>query len=1070
MSVGGVILESSVLLAAAAEEDGQTLSFHPSAQSLLRTLRHSNLRLLTLLESLAMQYSCDCFLLDTSSSSVDASALNRITQAWSSTEGGTPRVLFLAASNNITPNILDQLSNLGWLLVLMGVQVAAASHNPNVLHIGALQELLFTIASSNKKASGGNLLTVGYVMKPSREDDFAKRGAFPVYPTPNGLMFLPLKFELPLLSQLQKVDILLHKATDEIISVELNGSSESSNRITYTAGMQELKSYMEHHSDVFAIDSIDKIYPMLDRLKIQQILLGLEDLNKGGNRIVRGPHFLQVTDFNAPDLGQKLSEAGLSLPSIVKPQVACGVADAHSMAIVFRVEDFKDLSVPVPAVIQEYVDHSCTLFKIYVLGGKVFYAVKRSTPNANILIKLSEGNGLRPLLFDSLKSLPTATGTDGDPFQSGSDNFDLGLVTVAANWLARKLELTIQEGSRDHVIVDVNYLPSFKEVPDDVAIPAFWDAIKQKDSLTTENKRQAGWLNMRRHMKIYKQQGQHGPRDVTKPQEKPYKIDIERMDKVVVEEESSAAAAAAPDSVDQKSQSSSDPSLSRNVSFSKLNARAPEFVPTRPQQATPAAAAPPPPPPPPRLAVIPPPPPPGAMMPLYPPPPFHHVPHHHPIHGHVIPVPHPHHHPQQQYVPARNHHHHHHHNNHHHHSNSNSNSNNNHHHRHHGQNSSQHYVPVQHQGNNHGNHHHHSHGHGHHHPPPKKTVAEDDVDDLTPSDPSPKTDSAALQDEAANKLLNQVEYYFSDINLATTDHLIRFINKDPQGYVPISVVASFKKIKAAINSNSQLATILRNSSKLEVSEDGKRVRRLHPLTESDVEELQSRVVVAENLPEDHCHQNLMKIFSAIGSVKTIRTCPPQTTAGGTVSASRSAKTDGMHFSNKLHAFVEYESVEMAEKAVAELNNEGNWRSGLRVRLMLKRTLKPNQPRGKKGHDGQAHSDEDEVSTSEQLPNEKQMEEHPQQHDVHSHEHSAEDHGNDKEGAQRKGRNKGRGKGRGRAQYHHNNRGNHVGTPPSNNPVIGEQPMVARQPPGPRMPDGTRGFAMGRGKPVAVSNA
>lgn len=36
----------------------------------------------------------------------------------------------------------------------------------------------------------------------------------------------------------------------------------------------------------------------------------------------------------------------------------------------------------------------------------------------------------------------------------------------------------IQEGCGDHVIVDVNYLPSFKEVPDSDAIPAFWDAIK----------------------------------------------------------------------------------------------------------------------------------------------------------------------------------------------------------------------------------------------------------------------------------------------------------------------------------------------------------------------------------------------------------------------------------------------------------------------------------------------------------------------------------------------------------------------------------------------------------------
>lgn len=43
--------------------------------------------------------------------------------------------------------------------------------------------------------------------------------------------------------------------------------------------------------------------------------------------------------------------------------------------------------------------------------------------------------------------------------------------------------MQIQEGTGDHVIVDVNYLPSFKEVPNDVAIPAFWDAIKKKFEL-----------------------------------------------------------------------------------------------------------------------------------------------------------------------------------------------------------------------------------------------------------------------------------------------------------------------------------------------------------------------------------------------------------------------------------------------------------------------------------------------------------------------------------------------------------------------------------------------------------
>uniref|UniRef100_A0A8R7QCS5 HTH La-type RNA-binding domain-containing protein n=1 Tax=Triticum urartu TaxID=4572 RepID=A0A8R7QCS5_TRIUA len=67
---------------------------------------------------------------------------------------------------------------------------------------------------------------------------------------------------------------------------------------------------------------------------------------------------------------------------------------------------------------------------------------------------------------------------------------------------------------------------------------------------------------------------------------------------------------------------------------------------------------------------------------------------------------------------------------------------------------------------------------------------------------------------------------------------MRFISKDPQGYVPISVIAGFKKIKALVHNNPMLAAALRTSSKLVVSGDGKRVKRRHPFTESDMQEFQ----------------------------------------------------------------------------------------------------------------------------------------------------------------------------------------------------------------------------------------
>ncbi|KAL2249241.1 UNVERIFIED_CONTAM: Inositol 1,3,4-trisphosphate 5/6-kinase 4 [Sesamum indicum] len=256
------------------------------------------------------------------------------------------------------------------------------------------------------------------------KENHPMRGAFPLRPTQNGLIFLPLNYELPISSQLQLVDAVLHKATDEILAVDMVSSSESSDRVTFTRNLQELQRYVKCQLDCCVIDPFNNILPVLDRLKIQQILIGLAELNIPGGCKIRGPHFLK-----------------------------------------------------------EYVDHSSLLYKFYALGSKIFYAVKKSIPNADTLLTLFAEEGLKPLHFDSLKSLPVAkTQPNGDEHQ-----IDLELVNRAADWLRRTLDLTIfgfdvvvQEGTGDHVIVDVNYLPSFKEVPDDVAIPSFWNALKEK--------------------------------------------------------------------------------------------------------------------------------------------------------------------------------------------------------------------------------------------------------------------------------------------------------------------------------------------------------------------------------------------------------------------------------------------------------------------------------------------------------------------------------------------------------------------------------------------------------------
>ncbi|KAG7017175.1 Inositol 1,3,4-trisphosphate 5/6-kinase 4, partial [Cucurbita argyrosperma subsp. argyrosperma] len=93
--------------------------------------------------------------------------------------------------------------------------------------------------------------------------------------------------------------------------------------------------------------------------------------------------------------------------------------------------------------------------------------------------------------MDSLKSLPIVNESqqhlEGKSSDKKNKNINIELVQNSANWLRSVLDLSIfgfdvvvEDKSGDHVIVDVNYLPSFKEVPDDIAIPAFWEAIKNK--------------------------------------------------------------------------------------------------------------------------------------------------------------------------------------------------------------------------------------------------------------------------------------------------------------------------------------------------------------------------------------------------------------------------------------------------------------------------------------------------------------------------------------------------------------------------------------------------------------
>lgn len=79
--------------------------------------------------------------------------------------------------------------------------------------------------------------------------------------------------------------------------------------------------------------------------------------------------------------------------------------------------------------------------------------------------------------------------------------------------------------------------------------------------------------------------------------------------------------------------------------------------------------------------------------------------------------------------------------------------------------------------------------------------------------------------EKESPLTTQVEYYLSDGNLKRDTFFYGKIAEDKDGFVDIALFLNCNKIKALNATSEQIASECRSSSKVEVSECGKRIRR-----------------------------------------------------------------------------------------------------------------------------------------------------------------------------------------------------------------------------------------------------
>ncbi|KAK8524612.1 hypothetical protein V6N13_015628 [Hibiscus sabdariffa] len=305
--------------------------------------------------------------------------------------------------------------------------------------------------------------------------------------------------------------------------------------------------------------------------------------------------------------------------------------------------------------------------------------------------------------------------------------------------------------------------------------------------------------------------------------------------------------------------------------------------------------------------------------------------------------------------------------------------------------------------------------------------------------------NAVLTDDLRNKIIRQVEYYFSDENLPTDKYMMSLIKKNKEGFVSISMIASFRRMKRLTRSYPLIVAALKESSMLVFSSDGKKVRRRNPLPPIEVRDPKLFTVLVENLPEDHSVENIRRIFGGVGHIKNISLRDPHA-----VEESKKNSRPDILVSSKLHALVEYETVEAAEKAVTTFNDQRDWRNGMHVKLLKQMGKYAQRRQPWRGPDPEKNNN---ARSSDQTVDD---ENHTssQHHDGLPDDEDGEPLSKEKNGPRP------RNKGRARKPKTRGTNGLGHGTTSSSHAIEPSKP-----PPGPKMPDGTRGFTMGRGRPL-----